>query len=62
MKEALIYNDNKYEDKWVALSNDEKSIVSYDSSFIKAFNKALESGEKKPVLIKVPSKSFGYIL
>lgn len=51
-----------YENKWVALSNDEKKIIASDDSFEKAAQKAIKKGEDHPVLLKVPSKTGSYIL
>ena len=50
----------KYQDEWVALSTDEKRILSHDVSFKKAADRAKSAGEAKPVMIKVLSGSKSY--
>jgi len=52
----------EHQDKWVALSNDEKTILAADASFDKALAKAQKKGEKNPVMLKVPSNHYGYVL
>ena len=47
----------KYQNKWIAFSNDEKEILAADRSFTKAMEKANQKGEKDPVMFKVPPKS-----
>ena len=60
-EKSLVSLDG-YENKWVALSNDEKKIIASDDSFEKAAQKAIRKGEDHPVLLKVPSKIGSYIL
>lgn len=45
-----------YENKWVALSNDESRIIAADESFARAAEKARAQGEAHPVLLKVNSR------
>ncbi len=49
------------ENQWAALSADRSRVVSCDESLERAIEKAIELGEAKPVLIKVPSKDGSYI-
>jgi hypothetical protein len=51
-----------YENKWVALSRDKAKVVAADKSFDKAFKKAIEKGEKRPVMLKVLSATSNYAL
>ena len=51
----------KYSDEWVALSSDEKRVVSHDISFKKAFDKAAAMGEAHPVMMKVLSSAHAYV-
>lgn len=51
----------KYPGKWVALKQDEKTVVSVSKDAQKVYKTAILKGEKKPVLMKVPSDSTYYI-
>lgn len=46
---------------WVALRQDEKTVLASSRSAKKAYNEALSKGEKRPVLLKVPSQSTYYV-
>lgn len=51
----------KYPGKWVALKQDEKTVLSVSKDAKKAHEKAILKGEKRPVLVRVPSKSTYYV-
>ena len=51
-----------YENKWVALSSDEKKVVAAANTMKKVISNAEKNGENQPVLLKVPSAAAGYIL
>ena len=51
----------KYPGLWVALKQDEKTVVASSKSAKKAYNEAISKGEKRPVLLKVPSQSTYYV-
>ena len=42
------------EGAWVALSNDQETVVAYASELEEALNKAREAGELDPVVTRVP--------
>jgi hypothetical protein len=39
---------------WVALSNDQTSVVAYDAELNEAFKKANLKGEDNPVIVRIP--------
>lgn len=39
---------------WVALSNDQESVVAYDAELNEALEKAKLKGEDNPVIVRVP--------
>lgn len=51
----------KYPGKWVALKQDEKTVISVSEDAKKAHKKAMLKGERRPVLVKVPSESAYYV-
>lgn len=51
----------KYPGKWVALKQDEKTVVSASKDAQKVYRAAILKGEKKPILMKIPSDSTYYI-
>ena len=52
----------KYSNEWVALSSDESKVVSSATTAIEALEKAIELGEKDPILTRVPENYNTYIL
>jgi hypothetical protein len=50
-----------YEEKWVALSPDEKKVVGSGNNLKQASQGALKKGYKNPVFLKVPRFDVGYI-
>lgn len=61
---AIDYSEilKGYEKKWVALSNDEKTVIASGNTLKQAKKHALEKGENHPVLVKVPDSSVSYLL
>lgn len=51
-----------YEKKWVALSNDETTVIAAGNTLKQAKEHAFEKGENHPVLIKVSDSSTSYLL
>ena len=51
-----------YENKWVALSSDEKKVVAAAATMKTVISHAEKNGENQPVLLKVPSTAASYIL
>jgi hypothetical protein len=43
-----------YQNKWVVLSSDEKSVLAADKSLAKAIEMARKKGEENPILLKMP--------
>jgi len=51
----------KYKGKWVALKDDEKTVVASGSTAKEAWDKALRKGFKKPILTRMPTKLIPYV-
>ena len=52
-----------YKGQWVALSQDEKRVLGHGRSIEEALMGARKSGEEgRPLLIKVPDESIGFVL
>ena len=51
----------RYAGKWVALNRGENKIIGAAVSSRVAFRKAVESGEKRPILFKVPRPSISWV-
>jgi hypothetical protein len=51
----------KYKGKWVALTENEKKVVSFGRSAKETLKKAKEKGLENPVLFKVPVSLLPYI-
>ena len=52
----------EHENEWVALSNDESTVVAFDASYRRAITKAKGNGENHPVMVKVPPSEAVYLL
>ena len=52
---------DKYKGLWVALEEDEKTIVASGKNAKKVYEKAVASGVSVPILYKVPTISASYI-
>lgn len=50
-----------YKGQWVALKDDEITVVAHDRAASKVIEKAEKKGYVKPILFKVPSKNLTYI-
>ena len=61
MKKDLSKILKLYEEKWVALSQDEKKVVGSGETIKRASREALNKGYKNPVFIKVPRFDIGYV-
>ncbi len=51
----------RYKGKWVALTSDEKSVVSSGETARKVYDDALKRGFKVPILMKVPKDIVIYV-
>jgi len=51
----------KYKGKWVALTEDEKRVVSFGESAKETLGKAKKEGIKNPILFKVPISLLPYV-
>lgn len=51
----------KYRGLWVALENDEITVVASGKTAKEAWEKAQEKGCKKPLLTRVPEKLVAYV-
>ncbi len=51
----------KYRGLWLALKDDEKTVVASGKTAKEAFEKALEKGLKKPLLAKMPNDLSAYV-
>lgn len=52
---------NKYKGLWVALKDDEKTVLSSGKTLKEAFKKATEKGYKKPIMMRVPTDILPYV-
>lgn len=50
-----------YTGEWVALKNDEKSVIVHGKNPKEVLQKAIDKGFDKPILLKVPKKVSTYI-
>ena len=50
----FIWIHKKYKGKWVALTSDEKSVVSSGKTAKEVYDQAHKKGFKEPILMKVP--------
>ena len=55
------YNLTEYEDRWVALSEDEGKGVGVGDDAYQASKDAERNGYAEPLILKVPSSDCGYI-
>lgn len=44
----------KHKGKWVALKDDEETVISSDKELAKALEKAVKKGFQNPIILKVP--------
>jgi len=51
----------RHKGQWVALKDDEKTVIGSGKTAKEAFSQALEKGYKKPILTHMPKKLVGYI-
>lgn len=51
----------KYKGLWVALEDDEKTVIASGKTAKEAFLSAQEKGYEKPILTHVPEKLVGYV-
>ncbi|MDP3052096.1 MAG: DUF5678 domain-containing protein [bacterium] len=52
---------NRYKGKWIALTEDEKKVVSSGKSAKEVLEKAKKEGVKNPILFKMPSLILPYV-
>jgi hypothetical protein len=51
-----------YSNEWVALSKDETRVVASGKTVKETLQKAIEKGERSPILTKVPKEYGNYVL
>ena len=51
----------KYKGLWVALKDDEKTVVASGNTVKEAVNKAKERGYQNPIMFRVPTKVVPYV-
>ncbi|MEK9183749.1 MAG: DUF5678 domain-containing protein [Patescibacteria group bacterium] len=51
----------KYKGLWVALKNDQKTVVASGKTVKEVMKKAESKGAKKPILMKMPIKIVPYV-
>ena len=51
----------KYKGLWVALAQDEKTVLAAAKTAKEAFNKAKKKGYQKPILTKMPQRLINYV-
>jgi hypothetical protein len=60
---AIDWTDicKKYKGLWVALKDDEKTVVSSGKTAKEAWEKAQKKGFRKPILTRMPEKLIPYV-
>ncbi len=51
----------KYKDLWVALAQDEQTVLAADKSAHRAWTLAKEAGNVNPILTRVPEDASAYV-
>jgi len=51
----------RYKGQWVALRDDETTVISHGLNAKKVINDAVKKGFAKPILFKVPKENITYI-
>ncbi len=51
----------KYKGLWVALKDDEKTVVASGETAKEAWEKAQEKGYEKPIMFRVPTEIIPYV-
>jgi hypothetical protein len=51
----------KYKGLWVALKQDEKTVVASGKNAREVLNSAIDKGYQQPIMIKVPKKLQAYV-
>ena len=51
----------KYGGKWVALKQDERTVIAAATTLKDAHKKALRAGFKRPIMVKMPSTLLPFI-
>lgn len=51
----------RYKGLWVALAQDEKTVLATAKTAKEAFDSAKKSGYQKPILTKMPQKLINYV-
>lgn len=51
----------KYRGLWVALKSDEKTVIASGKSAKEAWQKAVDSGYKKPILTRMPERLVNFV-
>lgn len=54
-----IYKE--YKGLWIALKDDEKTVVAFGATAKQALEKAQKKGYRKPILTKMPQKLIPYV-
>lgn len=52
---------NKYKGLWVALKDDEQTVISSGKTLKETAEKALEKGFAKPIFMKVPQRASYFV-
>jgi S-adenosylmethionine synthetase len=56
-----IYQDNRYKGRWVALKDDEETVIGSGLTLREAVQKAKEAGYPDPIVMRVPKKLMYFI-
>ena len=51
----------KYKGKWVALGQDEQTVLASGKTAKEAWDRALKKGFQKPILTRMPEKLFPFV-
>lgn len=61
--QAIDWSDiyKKYKGKWVALAQDEQTVLASGKTAKEAWDGALKKGFKKPILTQMPARLIPYV-
>lgn len=54
--------EKKYAGLWIALNESRNNVAGFGTSLEEALAKAKKKGIKDPILTRIPSENFGYLL
>ena len=62
MVKMTVFSDRRYREKWIALKDDQKTVVAVASSPREALKESRTKGMENPIVTRIPKDNSGYIL